>query len=179
MAAHPAWIGDDHPAGWRRVGKIDLGDPADTKAALAKGYRIGSAYDDGSDPAGEPCAADIYEKTEDRMMKCTYHIMRPGKPRETRKHEFKNAPDYRQLKDLLTPLLDGAPLEHVYVLYEGRRADMFVDEMGHVRNVPLPRNEEATAIYRANALKRGMASDPEDLPWIAGPAILFEEIVWS
>jgi hypothetical protein len=48
--------------------------------------------------------------------------------------------------------------------------------MGHPKG--LPRNENATVIYRRNALLRQGVKDPETLPWIAGPAVLFERIVW-
>lgn len=54
------WIGGDHPAGWRRVGWIDVADPADIERALDRGYRIGGVYDGGSESCAEPCTADIY-----------------------------------------------------------------------------------------------------------------------
>lgn len=38
------WIGGDHPEGWRQVGTIDLGDPADIARAQDRGYRIGKSY---------------------------------------------------------------------------------------------------------------------------------------
>lgn len=57
---HYRWIGDDHPPGWRRVGSVDVADPADTRRALDQGYRIGSIYDGGSYSVAEPCCADIY-----------------------------------------------------------------------------------------------------------------------
>jgi hypothetical protein len=56
------WIGDDCPPAYRRVGSIDVADPADTARALDKGYRIGSVYDGYSGSCAEPCAADIYER---------------------------------------------------------------------------------------------------------------------
>lgn len=64
-AKHFTWIGSDHPPGWRRVGQIDVADPADTRSALDRGYRIGTIYDGGSDSAAEPCAADIYAEAPD------------------------------------------------------------------------------------------------------------------
>lgn len=86
------------------------------------------------------------------------------------------------------------PHEHVAVLYEGERRDMFVGETSstngrHIRNV------RATAIYRANAIaqyKKGNsfdlpdegshklhALDPERFPAISGPAVLFPDtFVW-
>lgn len=120
-------------------------------------------------------------------MKTTMHILRAGQPVEVREVEFKDrenlepgdgGPGYDQLRTVIEPLLDGAPLEHVKVLWNGKPADMFVDEMGHVRKQPLPRNDEATAIYRANWLKQHPECDPETLPIIVGTAILFEQRVW-
>lgn len=93
-------------------------------------------------------------------------------------------PGYFEIKDLVVPLLDGALLEHVSVFHNGRRADMFVDELGALSvdkptpRGPLPRNEVATTIYRAASLMR-YGGDPEDLPYIHGTAILFERIVWT
>lgn len=74
------------------------------------------------------------------------------------------------------PLLDGGDLEHVSVLFGGRRADMFVDDRGIEKD--LPRNEAATAIYRANWLSRHPGADPESIPAIYGLAVLFDRIVW-
>ena len=54
---------------------------------------------------------------------------------------------------------------------------MFVNETGIVKK--LPRNDEATRLYRANWLKRHPKDDPESLPYIAGAAVVFEERVWS
>lgn len=60
---HYTWIGDDHPPGWRRVGTIDIADPADSASARDRGYRIGGVYEGGSGSVAEPCAADIYKET--------------------------------------------------------------------------------------------------------------------
>lgn len=80
------------------------------------------------------------------------------------------------------PLFDEE-IEHVAVLYNGQRRDMFVGETSatnarHIRNV------RATAIYRNATLTRDAAltirRDPEDLPAISGPAVLFPDtIVWT
>ena len=107
-------------------------------------------------------------------------IYRPGSAQpEERDVQLAANPSYQQLRDLITPLLDGGDLEHVSVLFEGRRADMFVDELGHVKNPPLRMNKAATAIYRASKMKQQPHIDPEELNWIAGPAIVFSEIVWK
>src|SRR5262245_12091051 len=73
-------------------------------------------------------------------------------------------PSLAALHAVVDPLLgDGAVMEHVTVLFDGRRADMFVDEHGHGRG--LPRNESATAIYRAAYLANHPGTDAEGLPW--------------
>jgi hypothetical protein len=122
-------------------------------------------------------------------MKTRILIMLPGQPAETREVELPGDGEatpkdcYAALKAIIEPIT-GYPLEHVTVLadFAGgknfRRSDMFVNELGHVVKPPLPRNEEATAIYRRNALLHQGYTDPEELPVIVGPAILFEHIVW-
>jgi hypothetical protein len=122
-------------------------------------------------------------------MKTRILIMLPGQPAETRDVELPGDGEatpkdcYLALKAIIEPIT-GKPFEHVTVLadFAGgenfRRSDMFVYELGHVIKPPLPRNEEATAIYRRNALLHQGYTDPEELPWIAGPAVLFQHIVW-
>jgi hypothetical protein len=59
---HHTWIGKDHPSGWKRVGRIDVADPADVVTALDRGYLIGSIYDGNSGSTAEPCTADVYKE---------------------------------------------------------------------------------------------------------------------
>mgnify|MGYP000302380624 CR=1 FL=1 len=61
------FIGDDHPPGYRKVGTIDVADPADTNWALDRGYKIGDIYDGLSFSVEEPCAADIYEQPDEEF----------------------------------------------------------------------------------------------------------------
>ncbi len=113
-------------------------------------------------------------------MKTRMHILRPGQPAETRDVELRTRDGdvpWPALRALIERALDGAALEHVTVLWQDRRADMFVDEIGVLKD--LPYNEEATAIYRANWLAQHPATEPEALPFIAGPAVLFDDIVWT
>ena len=116
-------------------------------------------------------------------MKTLMLIMISDQPHETREVDMVRYPDYPTLRDLLTPILDCKYIEHVSVLadFNGgvdfRRADMFVDEDGHARR--RPKNGAATAIYRRNALLHQGVKDPETLSWIAGPAVLFNRIVWT
>ena len=63
LRAH-TWIGDDCPEGWRRVGSIDVADPADIYTARDRGRRIGDIYNGGSGSVAEPCCADTYVRTK-------------------------------------------------------------------------------------------------------------------
>lgn len=69
-------------------------------------------------------------------------------------------------------------IEHVNVLYEGRRQHMFVNEMGAIstnERGPLPVNERATEIYQnASVTLRG--ASPANLPKIHGNAILLIDV---
>ncbi len=111
-------------------------------------------------------------------MNMTYRILRANGVEETSQIDWPHDPGYDRLKALIEPLLDGAHLEHVSVLHKGGRADMFVDKEGHCKDPPLPRNEAATAIYRAATMRREPKTDPESLPYIVGTAILFDRMVW-
>lgn len=104
-------------------------------------------------------------------MQTTLTIMRPGEPDELRVFDLAEEPGYDKLRTILTPLLDGGELEHVTVLHDGQRADMFVTK-------DLPFNCRATVIYRNNWLTHHPDADPNDLPPILGPAVLFSRQVW-
>jgi hypothetical protein len=90
------------------------------------------------------------------------------------------------LRELINPLFNGGRLEHVTVLadYDNglnfNRADMFVGDAGQRKD--LPRNDAATVIYRRATLCGRSATpipnDPEELPFIQGPAVLFSRRVW-
>lgn len=97
-------------------------------------------------------------------------------------------PGYQELNRIIAPLLGGkgTHMEHVSVWadYKNgtdfRQLDMFVDENGLFNG--LPRNEEATTIYR-RANQMGLLlipkeDDPETLNFIVGPAVLFSRRVW-
>lgn len=85
---------------------------------------------------------------------------------------------WRDLANVIRPLLDGADFEHVRVFHEGEYRDMFVDEIGQLKG--LPRNERATEIYRCNVLTHEIPPpDPESLPDVVGSAVLFDKPVWT
>jgi hypothetical protein len=112
-------------------------------------------------------------------------IMRPGEPDEqavVRLPEQTSPRYYSMLKESVEAVV-GGPMERVNVFadFDGgedyRYTDMFVHEMGQL--LYLPRNEPATVLYRNNVLIHEVpAPSPEDLPTIAGAAILFERRVW-
>lgn len=69
--------------------------------------------------------------------------------------------------------------EHVAVLYKGQRRDMFVGATSSINGRHI-RNVRATAIYRNNTLTHSPGTDPESLPAISGPVVLFPDtIVWK
>jgi hypothetical protein len=86
-------------------------------------------------------------------------------------------PKPKELREVIEPHLGGARLERVLVLHKGKEVDMFVVESCLLKE--LPRSERATAIYRHYLLKNNPEMSPESLPFIAGPAVLFDEIVWN
>lgn len=86
-------------------------------------------------------------------------------------------PHLDRLRELIEPHLDGERLEHVSVLWHGKACDMFVGETSSI-NGRMIRNIRATEIYRNNWLTRHPGTDPESMPSISGPAVLFDRRVW-
>lgn len=113
----------------------------------------------------------------DKVGLTTYQLLLPGDAAAPELAvEWPAVPGYRRIAELVEPLLGDEPLEHVSVLYQGEHRDMFVSELGHLELTtrrPLPRNDRATAIYRAAWMARHPWTKPETLQWIAGPAVLF------
>lgn len=89
-------------------------------------------------------------------------------------------PGYKAICAVVLPILrrarPKADLERVQVLDDHEPRDMFVDDMGAL--VGLPVNRKATAIYRANWMLHHPSDDPDALPSIYGPAVLFGRRVW-
>lgn len=90
--------------------------------------------------------------------------------------DWPSEPGFDVINKLVKPLIGGGNIEHVSVLHDGKRRDMFVDDEGQLKG--LPRNDRATAIYRTNWLTRNPGTDPESMPCIAGTAVLFTRRVW-
>ncbi len=103
-------------------------------------------------------------------MNTDFTIIRPDGPLERGNVDWPNDPGYDRIKTLIAPLV-GGDIEHVSVMYGGRRTDMFVNETG--ANDELPYNDRATAIYHVASQRRGV--DTSLAPGIYGTAVLFDD----
>ncbi len=103
-------------------------------------------------------------------------IIRPGKPTDEREVSIGGRPSIENIRTIVEPWLDGGRMERVAVLHDGRKTDMFVDEIGQSKRLPI--NPEATKIYHAASLARDPDADSSTWAVIYGPAILFEYPVW-
>jgi hypothetical protein len=103
-------------------------------------------------------------------MKTDFTIIRPDGTLERGNVDWPNDPGYDRIKTLIAPLVGGG-IEHVSVLHNGRRTDMFVNETGGLDG--LPANDKATAIYHAATRARGQSV--KGAPMIYGTAILFDD----
>ena len=112
-------------------------------------------------------------------VKTTYRVIYPDGRVEHHRIDWPRAPKYDQINKLVRPLVDCDSIEHVSVLHPEKslRADMFVDEDGHASQKP--RNDLATAIYRANYIQQYPSVDPESLSFIVGNAVLFDRVIWT
>lgn len=126
------------------------------------------------------------------MSERTYHIISPNGEVKTAEYEdvleFSCIP-FAQMLEMLG-FSEGTPLEHVNVLWRGKRAHMFVDEEGLLRNPPLRINAKATRVYwnatwsdQAGKKYYDLSAPPGNidelsfrlqLPPIVGPALLWE-----
>lgn len=85
-------------------------------------------------------------------------------------------PTYDEIAKVVGPHFSNAHFEHVSVLWDGKPLDMFVDEEGQLKHLPL--NLRATKIYRNNWMQSHPAADPESLPTVVGLALLFSRRIW-
>ncbi|WP_070096221.1 hypothetical protein [Pseudomonas sp. NBRC 111139] len=109
-------------------------------------------------------------------MNTNYTVIHPDGTELNLHMNLPAAPTLQTLRSLIVPHLAGGDLEQVGVLHNGKGTDMFVDEEGLLKR--LPRNDKATAIYRAHYLKQNPGVDPEQLGFIAGTAVIFDRRVW-
>ena len=115
------------------------------------------------------------------MVETRVTIMRPGAADEERFfNDLPPEPGFHALNRILTTpdlLGEGTDIEHVSVLHDRQRLDMFVDETGALKKLPV--NAAATKIYHAATLARMDNVDTKKLPKIYGTAVLFHRRVWT
>jgi hypothetical protein len=117
-----------------------------------------------------------WPKTEEsKHMKTVFQVIPPVGPPRVSSVDWPEAPTYDQIKALVQPLI-GADIEHVWVTSPaGHRISMFVDASGAgVR----PVNPLATLEYRRGWMLAHPKDNPDSLPMIYGPAVLFDRRVW-
>ena len=112
-----------------------------------------------------------------KSINTTMHVLPPIGSMRTIMVQMRPEPDLNELRKYIEPHLDGEQLEHVTVLWDGKRTDMFVGECSAI-NGRMIRNVRATEIYRNGTLTQHPDVDPESLPAISGPAVLFDRRVW-
>lgn len=114
------------------------------------------------------------------MNEITYRILDPNGSEQTGVVMRDKVAGYDKLKRFVEPILQKtraeARLKHVAVLYENKRASMFVDDEGVAHGQPI--NKQATAIYWASSRARGESPD-NTWPRIHGVAIVFNANLWS
>lgn len=82
-------------------------------------------------------------------------------------------------KEIMQGLIDlmGRPMHRLEILLSNGKFDLFVDDFAMIECSV--RNERATTLYRHYELSLYPRSDPEGMPCICGPAILFSDPVWE
>jgi hypothetical protein len=89
----------------------------------------------------------------------------------------RDEPEFTSLRGLIKAKLDHAEFEHVTVFWNDEYRDMFVDDTGVLKGLPI--NARATAIYWNNTrIHMPDDYDPETMAMIHGPAVLFDKKVW-
>lgn len=107
-------------------------------------------------------------------MDTLFWLIEPTGHIETGSKDLPAKPGYADLK-FIAPLIRARHFEHVTILYNGERRDMFVDELGLLEDRPY--NPLATMLYRQNTMVRCLAQGqkllPSEIGHIVGPAVFF------
>lgn len=117
-----------------------------------------------STEATEALVATSYEVLETNGRTTVHHFKWPAQP------------GLELIRKCLYRPLNGAHFERVRVWHDQQYLDMFVDEEGMIKRLPV--NDRATEIYRANAIAHIPNAIPSLLPRIFGAAVLFHRRVW-
>ena len=112
-------------------------------------------------------------------MKIAYTLIRADGLIESHTDEFPGEPEgwYGEVRRLFSRHFgEDVFYEHVNVWHQGQYRDMFVDETGALKGLPV--NAEASEIYHANVKAHFPDEANDDMPLIYGDALLFEQKVW-
>lgn len=161
--------------GWHFFGLDNVTEPGDSQRRMAFFDTVAEFK------AALPMRWDDHKNSQqqehDTMQTTEYTIIRANGDEEVHSVQLPAEPDYFQLKAIIQPIIgERNNFERVNVLHNDQYTDMFVDEIGPLKGLPL--NATATAIYRANWIKQHPKVDPDSLPPIVGTAVLFARRVW-
>lgn len=116
------------------------------------------------------------------LVETKYTVYHPDGKTEDHSLMLQHDPGYDALKKIMARHLgEGNWLEHVTVLHDGKPKDMFVDEEGLLKGLPV--NIAATEIYHTYSKQQNpsgyaAAAMSGQLSPIVGVAILFHRRVW-
>ena len=106
---------------------------------------------------------------------CTYKFIPTNGPVVVGEFKLEDKPgeNAKQVRAILQNVFGDAYSERVTVFWEQGYCEMYVDEIGQIKGLPL--NPRATEIYRNNI----MVHEPgrhvaTDLPTVAGDVVLFD-----
>ena len=112
-------------------------------------------------------------------MKVAYSLIRAEGETESFTADFNGEPEswHGQLRDVFAQHFgDDIVYEHVNVWHQGSYTDMFVDETGALKGLPV--NAEASEIYHANVKAHFPEEATGEMALIYGDALLFRQKVW-
>ncbi|MGL5156246.1 MAG: hypothetical protein ACRC9H_15195 [Aeromonas veronii] len=111
-------------------------------------------------------------------MQTEYTILRASGERVTHSVDLPQDPHLQQLEAIVLPVIGERNwMVRVGLTFEDHPVDMFVDEFGHAKELPL--NLTATLIYHAHIAGPNYPfTNPEGLPYIVGDVVLFHRRVW-
>jgi hypothetical protein len=84
----------------------------------------------------------------------------------------------REVRRQLKPLyFKTCTIERVAVIANDERVDMYVCELGAIKRMQC--NDVATKLFRDTVLMGTPSKEPEMLPHIAGPVVVFDRVIWT
>jgi len=107
------------------------------------------------------------------MMRVLFRVLHPSGNARTVEFALPDKPSLAAVRAIVEPHLDGGVAERVRILKPGdddKVVDLFIDEAHRWKR--LPRNIEATRLYRRAWMVEHPDDDAEKLAFICGPAVV-------